>query len=50
MDEGRNMILLFPGLIKWKSDEEREKFKPSYAFLSFTARMRTNMMEVSHVL
>jgi len=29
MDEGRRMILLFPGLIKWKSEEERKKFAPS---------------------
>jgi len=28
MDEGRNMILLFPGLIKFKSKEEKEKFAP----------------------
>lgn len=28
MDEGRNMILLFPSLIKFKSDEERKKFAP----------------------
>jgi hypothetical protein len=29
MDEGRNMILLFPGMIKWKSEAERNKFAPS---------------------
>lgn len=29
MDEGRNMILLFPTLIKWKSERERKKFAPS---------------------
>jgi hypothetical protein len=29
MDEGRNMILLFPTLIKWKSRVERKKFAPS---------------------
>jgi hypothetical protein len=28
MDEGRNMILLFPSLIKFKNDEEKEKFAP----------------------
>jgi hypothetical protein len=28
MDEGRNMILLFPSLIKFKGVEERDKFKP----------------------
>ncbi|KAM0744577.1 hypothetical protein ACQRIT_001066 [Beauveria bassiana] len=28
MDEGRNMILLFPSLIHFKSDKERENFKP----------------------
>jgi hypothetical protein len=28
MDEGRNMILLFPSLIKFKSKKERENFKP----------------------
>ena len=28
MDEGRNMVLLFPTLIKFRSDEERENFKP----------------------
>jgi hypothetical protein len=26
MDEGRNMILLFPSLIKFKSQQEKEKF------------------------
>lgn len=29
MDEGRNMILLYPGLIKWKNVEEKKKFMPS---------------------
>lgn len=29
MDEGRRMILLFPTLIKWGSEGEREKFRPS---------------------
>jgi len=28
MDEGRNMILLFPSLIKFKSDQEKANFKP----------------------
>ena len=26
MDEGRNMILLFPSLIKFKSDQEKRNF------------------------
>ncbi|TGO70651.1 hypothetical protein BELL_0690g00050 [Botrytis elliptica] len=29
MDEGRNMILLFPSLIKFKNQEEKEKFNPT---------------------
>ncbi|KAG8530493.1 uncharacterized protein KY384_004996 [Bacidia gigantensis] len=29
MDEGRNMILLFPTLIDWKSEEERARFAPT---------------------
>lgn len=29
MDEGRNMILLFPTLIKFKSDAEKKKFAPT---------------------
>jgi len=29
MDEGRNMILLFPTLIKFKSPEERKNFAPT---------------------
>lgn len=29
MDEGRNMILLFPSLIKFKSEKEKQKFRPS---------------------
>lgn len=28
MDEGRNMILLFPSLIHLKTDEDRAYFKP----------------------
>ncbi|KAF2497215.1 hypothetical protein BU16DRAFT_458851 [Lophium mytilinum] len=28
MDEGRNMILLFPSLVNFKSKEDRELFKP----------------------
>ncbi|EME43471.1 hypothetical protein DOTSEDRAFT_174315 [Dothistroma septosporum NZE10] len=28
MDEGRNMILLFPTLIHFKSDKDKENFKP----------------------
>jgi hypothetical protein len=30
MDEGRNMILLFPSLIKFKNDEAKSFFKPRY--------------------
>lgn len=31
MDEGRNMILLFPGLIKFQGNEEIKKnFQPEY--------------------
>jgi hypothetical protein len=29
MDEGRNMILLFPTLISFKSEEDKKKFAPS---------------------
>jgi len=29
MDEGRNMILLFPSLIKFKSAEEKKRFDPT---------------------
>lgn len=29
MDEGRNMILLFPNLIKFKSKKEKENFHPT---------------------
>jgi len=29
MDEGRNMILLFPSLIKFKSKEEKANFDPT---------------------
>lgn len=29
MDEGRNMILLFPSLIKFKDGEEKKKFDPT---------------------
>lgn len=32
MDEGRNMILLFPSLIHLKTDEDRANFKPRYAY------------------
>jgi len=28
MDEGRNMVLLFPSLIHFKSEEDKVKFKP----------------------
>jgi len=28
MDEGRNMILLFPSLIKFKSQQDKENFAP----------------------
>ncbi|KEZ44669.1 hypothetical protein SAPIO_CDS2742 [Scedosporium apiospermum] len=28
MDEGRNMALIFPTLIKFRSEEERQLFKP----------------------
>lgn len=28
MDEGRNMILLFPSLIKFKSEQEKKNFEP----------------------
>jgi len=29
MDEGRNMILLFPSLIKFNNDEEKRRFEPT---------------------
>ena len=32
MDEGRNMILLFPTLINFKSPEDRKNFDPRQAF------------------
>ena len=32
MDEGRNMILLFPTLIDFENPEDRKKFEPSYDF------------------
>jgi hypothetical protein len=32
MDEGRNMILLFPSLIHLKDQEARDKFKPRFVF------------------
>jgi hypothetical protein len=28
MDEGRNMILLFPSLIKFKSQQDKDNFAP----------------------
>ena len=28
MDEGRNMILLFPSLVKLETEEAKQKFKP----------------------
>lgn len=31
MDEGRNMILLFPTLIDFKNEEDKKNFEPSYA-------------------
>ncbi len=31
MDEGRNMILLFPSLIHLKTDQDKANFKPRYA-------------------
>ena len=31
MDEGRNMILLFPTLIDFENDEDKKNFEPSYA-------------------
>jgi hypothetical protein len=31
MDEGRNMILLFPSLVHLKNDEDKANFKPRYA-------------------
>lgn len=30
------MILLFPSLIKFKSQEEKEKFNPTYVFLLYS--------------
>lgn len=36
MDEGRNMILLFPSLIHLKTEQDRAYFKPRYVwYLSF---------------
>jgi len=32
MDEGRNMILLFPSLIKFKSDQDKKNFAPRYVY------------------
>lgn len=29
MDEGRNMILLFPTLIDFKSEEDKKNFEPT---------------------
>lgn len=40
MDEGRNMILLFPSLVHLKTDEDRAKFKPRYVCEAATAAVR----------
>jgi hypothetical protein len=34
MDEGRNMILLFPSLIHFKNDQEKVNFKPRLHMVS----------------
>jgi hypothetical protein len=28
MDEGRNMVLMFPGIIKFKNPEDKKNFDP----------------------
>ena len=44
MDEGRNMILLFPTLIKFKNEEERKKFEPRLAKSPSIVTASENMM------
>jgi len=34
MDEGRNMILLFPSLVHLKTDQDKANFKPRYVLPS----------------
>lgn len=33
MDEGRNMVLMFPAIIKFKSEEAKESFQPTLVLL-----------------
>lgn len=35
MDEGRNMILMFPGIIDFGSPEHKKAFDPQYVFFLF---------------
>jgi hypothetical protein len=39
MDEGRNMILLFPSLIKFKSDQDKKNFAPRYVNFENTSQI-----------
>ena len=53
MDEGRNMILLFPTLINWESPEERKNFDIRYPFryLFYNRSLSlSNAAQLPHVL
>lgn len=61
MDEGRNMILLFPSLVHLKTDQDKANFKPRYVvviagrrrhgqLLPTAYRQLTNNDQTPHVL
>ena len=45
MDEGRNMILLFPSLVHLKTEQDRNNFKPRYVFIYIRSTMCTSTDE-----
>jgi hypothetical protein len=48
MDEGRNMVLLFPTLVSFRSAEERSLWKPQYV-PRLTAKHQPEPYQMSHL-
>lgn len=46
MDEGRNMILLFPSLVHLKTDQDKANFKPRCVFSEHPQKRRVIVMDV----
>jgi len=50
MDEGRNMVLLFPTLLNLDTPQLRENFQPQYVLSQLIFDTGSNRVQMPHLL